>query len=178
MKNKTNFNLGYFTVLFLALFMVSALFYHCSGKTEEDLIRDMIDEIGDYAESRDTDGVLFYVSDDYSDDEDRAYEDIEELLNTYLSRYRGIAVNILATEILSVTVPDAEIETDVALSSGAAQLFRKAVRYSGQFYRFNMKLVKEEEKWKCVSASWKYITLEELFPESFKILKKLFPNSF
>jgi hypothetical protein len=77
-----------------------------------------------------------------------------------------------------VTVPEAEIEIEVALSSGAAKIFRKAVRYAGQFYRFNIKLEKEEETWKCKTASWKYITLEELFPESFKILKKLFPNAF
>ncbi|UCH93692.1 MAG: hypothetical protein JSV88_25955 [Candidatus Aminicenantes bacterium] len=178
MKNKKFFYFGYFVVFIAGLSIFSAIFFNCSGKSEEDLIRETIDKIGDYAESRNMEGIIYYVSDDYSDDEDRTVEDIEELLGKYFSQYRGIAVNVLGTKILNVTVPAAEVETEVALSSGAAKIFRKAVRYAGQFYRFNLKLVKEEEIWKCKSASWKYITLEELFPESCKILKKLFPNAF
>lgn len=178
MKNKKIFSFGYFVVFITALSIFSAIFFNCSGKSEKDLLLETVDKIGDYAESRDMEGILLYVSNDYTDDENRTIDDIEELLRKYFDRYRGIVVNVLATKVLDVTVPEAEIETEVALSSGAAKIFRKAVRYSGQFYRFNLKLVKEEEIWKCKTASWKYITLEELFPESFKILKKLFPNVF
>jgi hypothetical protein len=178
MKNKKIFYFGYLVVFIAGLFLFSAIFFNCSGKTEEDLVRETVDKIGDYAENRDIEAILLYVSDDYTDDENRTIDDIEELLEKYFDRYRGIVVNVLATKVLHVTVPEAEIEIEVALSSGAAKIFRKAVRYAGQFYRFNLELVKEEEMWKCQTASWKYITLDELFPESFKILKKLFPNAF
>ncbi len=178
MKNKKFFYLAYFVVLIAGVSLFTAIFFNCSGKSEEDLVRETVDKIGDYAESRDMDGILLYISDDYIDDENRTIDEIEELLKEYFDRYRGIVVNVLATKVLRVTVPEAEIETEVALSSGAAKIFRKAVRYAGQFYRFNLKLVKEEKTWKCKTASWKEITLEELFPESFKILKKLFPNAF
>ena len=178
MKNKKIFYFGYFVVFIAGLSLFSVIFFNCSGKLEEDLVRETVDKIGDYAESRDMEGILLYVSDDYTDDENRTIDDIEELLKKYFDRYRGIVVNVLATKVLQVTVPEAEIEIEVALSSGAAKIFRKAVRYAGQFYRFNVKLGKEEETWKCKTASWKYITLDELFPESFKILKKLFPNAF
>jgi hypothetical protein len=178
MKNKKIFYLGYFGVLIAGLSLFTAIFFNCSGKSEEDLVRETVDKIGDYAESRDMEGILLYVADDYTDDENRTIDEIEELLKEYFNRYRGIVVNVLATKVMQIKVPEAEIETEVALSSGAAKLFRKAVRYAGQFYRFNLKLVKEEEIWKCKTASWKYITLEELFPESFKILKKLFPEAF
>ncbi len=178
MKNKKIFYLGYFAVFIAGLSLFSAIFFNCSGKSEEDLVLETVDKISDYAESRDMEAILLYVSDDYTDDENRTIDDIEELLGKYFDRYRGIVVNVLATKLLHVTVPEAEIEIEVALSSGAAKIFRKAVRYSGQFYRFNLKLAKEEKMWKCRTASWKYITLDELFPESFKILKKLFPNAF
>jgi hypothetical protein len=178
MKNKNFFYFGYLVVFMAGFSLVSAIFFNCSGKSEEDLVRETVDKIGDYAESRDMEGILLYVSDDYTDDENRTIDDIQELLGEYFDRYRGIVVNVLATKVLHVTVPEAEIETEVALSSGAAKIFRKAVRYAGQYYRFNIKLEKEEETWKCKTASWKYITLDELFPESFKILKKLFPNTF
>lgn len=178
MKNKKKIFFGHLVVFIAGLSFFSAIFFDCSGKSEEDLVLETVDKIGDYAESRDTEAILLYVSDDYTDDENRTIDDIEELLGKYFDRYRGIVVNVLAAKVLHVTVPKAEIEIEVALSSGAAKIFRKAVRYSGQFYRFNLKLVKEEKMWKCKTASWKYITLDELFPESFKILKKLFPNAF
>lgn len=178
MKNKIFFYFGCVVVFIVGLSLFSAIFFNCSGKSEKDLLLETVDKIGDYAESRDMEGILLYVSDDYSDDENRTIDDIEELLGKYFDRYRGIVVNVLGTRVLHVTVPEAEIEIEVALSSGAAKIFRKAVRYAGQFYRFNLEFEKEEEIWKCKTASWKYITLDELFPESFKILKKLFPNAF
>ena len=159
------------------IFILSLLFFHC-GKTEEDLLLESVDEIGDFAEDRDIDGVLSYISNNYSDDEERTFEDIEELLREYFGKFRGIVVNVLATKIIKVEVPNAEIETELALSSGAAKLFRKAVRYSGQFYRFTINLVKEGEKWRCKKALWEEMTLQELFPESTKLLRKLFPNLF
>lgn len=178
MKKKVIFYFDYFAICFVLLFILSSFFFNCSGKSEEDLLLETLDKISDYAENRDVDDILLYVSDEYTDDEDRNIEDIEELLRKYFDRYRGIVVNVLGTKVLHVTPPEAEIETDVALSSGAAKIFRKAVRYAGQFYRFNVKMVKEEKIWKCKTVSWKYITLEELFPESFKMLKELFPNAF
>jgi len=177
MKNKTISSIVCLTLFGITLIVFSLSFFQCSGKSEEDSIREAVDDIGDYAEKRDIEGVLLFLSDDYTDDEERTIEDIEELLDEYFQRYRGIAVNILGTKILSVTVPEAEIETEIALSSGAAKIFRKAVRYSGQFYRFRLKLVKEAKIWKVKRAGWEYITLDELFPESFKILKKVFPNA-
>jgi hypothetical protein len=173
MRKKINFKtVG---VSLLALVLCISL-VNCSGKSEEDLIGESMDKIGDYAEERDENGILSYISLDYADDEGRTYDEIEALLKEYFSRYRGIVVNLLATRILSVAVPNAEVETEVALSSGAAKVFRKAVRYSGQFYRFNLRLVKEGEKWKVIGASWENILLTELFPESTEIIKKLFPN--
>jgi len=178
MKNKFFFYFGYFVVFIAGLSIFSAIFFNCSGKSEKDLLLETVNKIGDYAESRDMEGILLYVSDDYTDEKNRTVDDIESLLGEYFDRYRGIVVNVLGTRVLHVTVPEAEIEIEVALSSGAAKIFRKAVRYAGQFYRFNLELEKEEEIWRCKTASWKYITLDELFPESFKILKKLFPNAF
>lgn len=159
----------------LAFFLVSCLFISC-GKSEEEILLETIEEIGRYAENRDIDGVLRHISPVYSDDEGHSFEDIQEMMNEYFDKYRGIVVNLLATKIIKLEFPNAEIQTEVALSSGAAKLFRKAVRYSGRFYRFKVKLVKEKEMWKCTSASWEQIDLKDLLPESLKIIKELFPQ--
>jgi len=173
MKQKTQVSRFVFYVF---LFLTMPLLFVNCGKSEEELILKAVDQIGDYAEERNIDGVLNFISTDYADDESRTYADIEELLTEYFDRYRGIVVNVLATKIIKIELPQAEIETELALSSGAAKLFRKAVRYSGQFYRFDLSLIKEGEKWRCKHAYWEVIPLEDLLPESVKILRAIFPN--
>ncbi|NIM14511.1 MAG: hypothetical protein GTO45_21030 [Candidatus Aminicenantes bacterium] len=165
-----------FVFIFSFLILLSA-FFNCSGKTEEELLLEAVDKIGEYAENRDISGLLSYVSDEYADDEGRTLEDIEKLVQRYLELYRGIVVNLLGKKIIYVTAPDAEIEAEVGLSSGAAKIFRKAVRYSGQFYRFKLVLVKEDEQWKVKKASWENISQGDLLPESVEIIKELFPNA-
>jgi hypothetical protein len=166
--------LKYFVVATMVFLAFAS--WGCGKKTEKDILLETIDKIGDYAEDRDLDPILDYISDSYSDDEDRTAEDIGDLLAENIEKYRGIVVNILSTKINGCIPPDASVETEVAFSSGAAQIFRKAVRYAGEFYRFKVDFIKEEKKWKVKRASWEYVPLEELFPESVKVLKTLFPD--
>lgn len=161
---------------FAVLIVMVLLFSGCSGKSEEDLLLETIEKIGEYAEDRDVDGILLYISDSYSDENERTIEDIEDLLAEYLEKYRGIVVNILGTKIIELNPLDAEAEIETAFSSGAAKIFRKAVRYSGRCYRFKVELVKEDEKWKVKYASWSDVSQDDLFPESKETLKELFPN--
>lgn len=137
-----------------------------------------LDKIGNYAEKKSKAGILYYISDDYLDQEGRTAGDIEELLDRYFDRFTGIVVNLLGSHITSIKLPEAEVETEVAFSSGAAKVFRKAVRYAGRFYRFRFVMVKEGETWKCKDAEWEEIFLQDLFPESTKILRELFPQLF
>ena len=99
-----------------------------------------------------------------------------EMLQEYFARYRGIVIHILATKVLEIKAAEATIETDVALSSGAAVVFRKAVPFSGEFYRFRCQLVRRDAGWLVAAAEWEYLTLEDLFPESLKILRQIFPD--
>jgi len=163
-------------VMTCLVLMIGLTLVQCGGKSEEDLIREAVDQIGDYAENRNSSGVLSYLTENFTDHHDRPKEEIEELLEKYFNRYGGIVVNLLSTEIISISLPNAEVETEVALSSGAAKVFRKAVRYAGEFYHFKLSLVKEGETWRCRSASWENLTLQELFPESIKMMEELFPG--
>jgi hypothetical protein len=172
---KYNYFSGF--VFFLSFVILLSGFYNCSKKTEEELVIEAVEKIGDYAEDMDINGFLSCISDEYADDEERTFEDIENLISQYFAMYRGIAVNLLGKKIIYVTPPDAEIEAEVGLSSGAAKIFRKAVRYSGQFYRFKLILVKEDEQWKVKKASWENISQGDLLPESVEIIKELFPNA-
>jgi hypothetical protein len=162
-------------ILLLCVFLVMTNM-NCSGKSEEDLVRESIEKMVGFAEDNDLEGAMEYISPDYSDDEGRNMEDIAQLLEKYLGRYRGIAINMLGARLIRLQTPQAEVETDIGLSSGAARVFRKMTRYSGYFYRFKIKMTKQGKKWLVQSASWEHIQQEELHPESAEALKKLFPN--
>jgi hypothetical protein len=161
----------------ISMISLSIMFFFLSGcgkKTEEDLLLETVSQMGSFAEDRNLTGVLEYLSPNYKDEEDRNSSDIADLIDQYLGHYKGIAINLLASKVISLKLPNAEIETEVSLSSGAAKFLRKAISYSGRFYHFNVKLIKTGEKWQVISASWYPLTLEELFPDSAKIFKKLF----
>ncbi len=160
----------------LLLVALSICFWECSGKSEKDLILETIKEISNYGEDRDKYGILGCISDSYSDDKERTKDDIETLLEENFDKYQGIVVNILGTEFIEVNPPHANVEIDTAFSSGAAKMFRKLVRFSGHCYRFNVEFIKEDDQWKVKSASWKYITEDELTSESAEVLRELFPK--
>ncbi len=107
---------------------------------------------------------------------DQKKGDIKELLIGYFKKYRGIIINILSTNIIYIKSNKAEIETDVSLSKGISKALRKIVQYYGETYRFKIILEKDLNEWKYIYAEWKYISITDLFPESFKMLKKIFPN--
>jgi hypothetical protein len=65
----------------------------------------------------------------------------------------------------------------VSLSHGAAEVLRKLIRLSGEYYRFLAEVRKDSDgQWRFVSAEWSSIGLTDLLPESFEILKELFPD--
>jgi hypothetical protein len=99
------------------------------------------------------------------------------MVKDYFDHYKGIVIHMLSTRIDQLEPSAASIQTEVALSSGAAQVFRQLVWFSTDNYRFNLKLIKIQSLWKIHYAEWKYISLDEFYPESPTILKKIFPGT-
>jgi len=163
------------TILVITLVMV--FFWVCKReKTEQERIKEIIESVEKYVEKKYVASILDLLSHDFVDMEDRTKTELEELLIKYYERHSGIVIHILGTRFLNIGNTRAEVETEVSLSSGAARFFRKIVKYYGETYRFNLTLVRINRQWKIHYAEWRYINLEELFPESFKILKKIFPK--
>jgi len=48
------------------------------------------------------------------------------------------------------------------------------VKFSTENYRLNIRLIKRIEKWQIQHAEWRYVTFDELFPESLSIFNKIF----
>jgi hypothetical protein len=171
MKIHSRKNLVIPIIFFLAFFLTS-----CLEKTDEQLILELMEDIGEYAEKKDMSGIMTNLADDYRDFEGRGKKETQDMINEYYARYRGIAINVLSTQIDQIQSQKAIIQTEVAFSSGAAKVFRKLIRYSTENYRLKIRLIKRNDKWQIQYAEWRYVTLNELFPESLSILKKIFPD--
>ena len=161
--------------IFLSLSLVFVL-GSCGEKSEEDVIRDLMEEVREYVEKKDIDSLLMYFAEDYKDFEGRDKNQTKAMINQYFLDFRGIVSHVLSTHIEEVTPVETSIQTDVLISSGGAKLFRKLIKYAGDYYRIKAKLVKREGLWRLQYAEWATISLEALFPESLSILKKIFPN--
>lgn len=159
--------------IFLFVFLVTSLI-SCKGKTDEDLIQALMKKIGSYAEEKDAPSIMLDLADDYFDFEGRRKKETEEMIKEYFRQYKGIVIHVLSTRIDEISLPEASIQTDVALSSGAAKVFRKLVRLSTDNYRLKIKLIKRDSEWKIRYSEWQYISLDELFPESLSIFKRIF----
>ena len=167
--------LGWISLLFFTALIL--LFAGCNqGKSDRELILELIESLESLAEKKYTASILDCLSDTFGDKEGHSKAEMENILNRYFEKYSGIVVNILSSQIVDLKSDRARVETDVSLSSGAAKMFRKLIAYSGQTYRFSLRLIKKESGWKIDYAGWRYVYLEELFPESMKVLKKLFPK--
>ena len=158
-------------ILSVAFFLVS-----CAEKTDEDLIMELMEDIGNFAEKKDISSITMNLAEDYTDFEGRGKRKARDMLEYYFDEYRGIVIHVLSTQVDEVNPPEAYIQTDVALSSGAAKVLRKMIKFSTDNYRLKMRLIRRNSKWKIQHAEWRYVSLNELFPESLSILKKIFPN--
>lgn len=159
--------------------MISALsfvfiFASCVKKTDEDFILEFMEKIGRYAEKKDIDSIMMNLAYDYSDFEGRDKWKAKELIDGYFQQYTGIVIHMLSTRVDEINPPEAFVQSEVALSSGAAKVFRKLVRFSTENYRLKIKLIKRDERWQIQHAEWRFITLDELYPESLTVFNKIF----
>jgi hypothetical protein len=163
-------------VFILSILSFAVVLVSCSPKTDEDQIRELMKEAGQHIEKKDISFLMDLLSDDYSDFRGRDKSQTQDMVQTYFNEFRGIVVHVLGTRIDGINLGEATIRTDAALSSGAAKALRRLVPVSTDNYRFEIELIKKQGRWLIQYAQWKHIGIEEMFPESLSILKKIFPG--
>jgi len=135
-----------------------------------------MEEMVDLAEKKDMTGLMLYFDQDYSDFQGRGKKETREFLSNYLNAYSNPVIHVLATKIDNLTLDEANIQTEIAISSGAAKVFRKLVKVSLDNYRLKINFVQITGSWKVRYAEWRYLSIDELYPESYALLKKIFPG--
>lgn len=157
-------------VIMASLSMVS-----CRAKTETEIIADLVAAMAVQAEKRDAAGLVAHLTEDYQDGDGRDRFRTQAMAEEYFSRYRGIKIKLLSSRITMGVEQTAMAEIDVSFFSGVAAALRKAVGFSGENYRVSCVFFKEGD-WRIKEASWTYIPLHSLFPESLEILRDIFPD--
>jgi len=159
-----------------ALASLMMLYPACVRKDEGARIAETIERIIHLLEKANLDGVMEHLSLDYSDFEGRDKSQARELIRSYLQERVGIVIHVLGTDARVDPPGTAQVRTEVALSSGAAEVFRKLFRSFGSLYRFDLEMKKSGEEWKVVFARWTSVAPEDLAPGALSILRKLFPD--
>jgi hypothetical protein len=161
-----------------AALVLAAALAACASPSDETRIRGLLKEATARAEKRDVAGLLELFAPDYRDFRGRDRDGTARLVQDYLDRTRGVVVHLLSARIGEVGADGtAAVECEIALSHGAAEVLRKLIRFTGDYYRFRMTVRRTEPSdWRFAAAEWDSIGLEELFPESLDILRKLFPG--
>ncbi len=147
----------------------------CGGESDETLVRRLVDEVAAAAEKGDAGRLEAVLAASYRDDEGRDRAATAALLRDTHARLRGIVVHVLEVRIEALRPPDALLEADVALSSGAAEALRRIVRFSGECYRFRCRLLRESGTWRVAGAGWLPVDTSDLTGSAARTLRQLFP---
>jgi hypothetical protein len=162
----------------LALAVVCFLPAGCGTPSEEARVKELLKKSAALAEKREVGALMEHFSPDYSDFEGRDKAGAERLIGDYLGRFRGIVIHLLSSRV-DEPGPDGRVavECEMSFSHGAAEVLRKLIRYTGEYYRFRFDLDKTGKgEWRFAYAEWQPVDLLGLFPESREILRKLFPD--
>lgn len=135
-----------------------------------------VDSLVRLAEKKDLEAMMAHFAEDFADFEGRDKNGLRSLLTSYFNGRTGIVAHRLSNRIINFSAGRAALETDVAVSSGGAEVLRRLVRISPDIYRIRIDLDKVGEKWLIGYAEWSSIGLTELLPESLLKLKKIFPK--
>ena len=159
------------------LLAVAAFLVACGPSSEQARIKAFLKDTVVLAEKKDLAGVMERLAADYSDFEGRDKAATETLIRDYF-RLSGIVLHTLGTRVeVESDGSRATLQAEILMSSGAAEVFRRLIRFSGECYRFEARLAKAPDaRWRFVWARWDEVPLSDLFPESLAVLKKLFPD--
>lgn len=150
----------------------------CGRPSEETCIRAFLERAARWAEDRDIASLMGLFDPGYRDFEGRDKAATERLISSYLEGRRGIVIHVLGVRVDPSPRPsEREVECEMAFSHGAAEMLRRVIRWSGDYYRFRLALLSDGAGgWRFSRAEWWSIGLPDLFPESMDILEKLFPD--
>lgn len=129
------------------------LFYNCSSckdeKTPEELIKEQVKQIIDFANKRQIKRIMDYISPDYKDSYGNRRESIKGILIQNLMFRKNVKVMINDT-VVKLTEGGATVYLGLFVKEGEGVLPDNA-----DIIRIELNLIKTKDKWLIISARWK-----------------------
>lgn len=122
--------------------------------TPEEQIRRVIMEMEQAAEERDRRAFLSHISPKYKDEHYRAFGEIQQIVTIYFLQYDAISVVIKDLDI-EVQDLNADVYLSAILVAGQEiKSIKDLLPDNLDIYEFDIKMVKEENEWRVISADW------------------------
>lgn len=130
-----------------------AVFPACHKETEQDKIKKVITGVQKAAEEKDIKKIIAGLSKTYRDPQGYDYDSIKGLLLGYFFRHQKVHVYI-PDIVISVEGGSGRAEFQAVLTGGQAGSSADIFPESLGIYNFDVSLLKEENEWRVISASW------------------------
>ncbi len=141
---------------FAVIILVSLLIFSACAKgfSEEDKLKQIVNEMAEAGQKKDIDGVRKNISKSYKDQDGNDYDSIRRLLLYHFIRAETVSIFVRSVDI-EVKGDTALVKTNVILVRGKeVKSISDIIPESATGYRFEMIFKKENKDWKVVSGSW------------------------
>jgi len=169
--------LDFYVILSISVISL-VIFTSCGPGDKKTEIEIAIHKAVDAAAANDVEEFMTFIDYDYLDPEERTKQDIREKVDAHLNRFRVIAINILNIKTVEKTNDSATVIVEVNFSHGLGRMLTKIIRSAGESYRFHLQMTRRGKGWVTAAAEWEWMSIEDLYPESIRVLRELFPGTF
>ncbi|MBI5561152.1 MAG: hypothetical protein HY883_07775 [Deltaproteobacteria bacterium] len=139
----------------LALFAVFMAFSGCSKpKTDEALLRAIVENVASSAREKDVKGVIKHISKDYNDDKGNDYDSAKGILIYEFLRSEKVSVFVMGVTV-EVKEERALVNARVVLVRGKeVKSIKDVIPEDASGFKFSIVFRKEDGQWKALSAKW------------------------
>ncbi len=133
------------------------------GDTPENQVRKYIQAGSDAVEKRDVSDVKDLISEKYNDTHGNDRQMVLRMLTGYFLRNKNIHLLI---DIQSIYFPDdqhAEVQLIAGMAGQSASDFATLLDIRANVYKFDLRLIRDDDEWKLVNARWSIANREDLF---------------
>lgn len=134
-------------------------------ETPEDQVRQFIQSGSDAVEKRDISDVKDLIAKNYSDTHGNNRQTVVRILTGYFLRNKNIHLLI---NIQNIHLPDnkhADVQLLAGMAGQSASDLASLFDIRANVYKFDLRLVKDDDDWQLVNARWSVANREDLFSQ-------------
>jgi ketosteroid isomerase-like protein len=150
----TRIEKGRLPALALALSLLVLVWACSKGASEEDRIRELVQDVTESARAKDLKGIMKHVSRDYNDESGNDHRGLKGMIFYQFFRTEKVGVVVRGVEV-EVQGEKALVDTKLFLVRGRhVEKVEDIIPEEASGYRLSVVFRKEDGEWKALSANW------------------------